>query len=205
MFYPNLSNTKMKLAYNIMGLQVDTIADIPPPQPTCCVEVINQEVDKQMFNDECSINCNLCATYPTKKLRVTGANAQVINATPVEATQRDYAVVRIAQIKDKHDAALRVQFNMDSQTPKTFLELEKLIKDGNYTVDDRAKSEEAVHYSIFYGVTFGKPMDKDGYKAAKDVLKDAAQKALDGATLKFVSDLEAVITDFEAWVYTPAT
>lgn len=175
-----------------------TVADTPPPAPYWPCELkTKQEVENTMF-DECT---------PRVKAKVLApmANAQIIGNIPVEATQRDYTVTRIGQIADRHDSALRVQFHLDSQNPGTFLELEKLIKDGNYTVNkDLVTADDAKFYSVFYGVTFGKPADKDGFKAARLALKTATQKALDAATLGDLSALQGVIADFEGWVYTPA-
>lgn len=156
----------------------------------------NQEVENTMFDE-----CTPCAPVKIRRSFVSApvANAQVIAAVPVESTQRDYAIERIKAIGEKHAQALRVQFHMDSQTPKNFLELEAMIKDGNYTISDRVKDDDTQYMPLFYGVTFGKPADKDGYKAAKDVLKTAVQKALDKATLSAVTELEGVINDIEAW------
>jgi len=159
------------------------------------------EMDKTMFDDN---ECPCVGISPRVKARTQIANAQIIGNVPVEATQRDYAIGMIKAIGDKHYAALRKQFHMDSETPKTFLELEALMKAGDYTVTDQAKSDEAQYYGTFYGVKFGKPADKDGYEAAKEVLKAAAQKALTGVTLKTIDALEGVIDDFEAWAYAPA-
>lgn len=199
-----------------------TIADTPPPplpNKELC-EVINldgklveyvwknkqKEEGTNPMNtyDECTPCCVAPAAYGANtkfgfKTKAAVANAQVINAVPVEATQRDYAIELIKSIGEKHAKALRVQFNMDLVNPSTFLELEKLIKDGNYTVSDMAREDDAKYCHMFYGVTFGKPADKEGYNSAKEVLKAAAQKALTGVTLKPVDQLEAVIDGFEAW------
>lgn len=192
--YPTITIQTIRELYKLEC--PDTVADTPPPQP-CCVEVTNQEEGQKMF-DECTLKPQ---GFKIKRAAVIApmASAQVISSVPVEATQRDYAIERIKAIGDKHAQALRVQFNMDTLSPKTFLELEALVKAGDYTVSDLAKSEDAHYYSVFYGVHFGKPKDEAGYDAAKEVLKAAFQKALDGATLKTIDVLESVIEDFEDW------
>lgn len=173
-----------------------TLGDI---MPQCTKQ--KQEVEQTMFDE-----CIPCEAPRIKRAFVSApvANAQVIGAVPVEATQRDYAIARVKAIADKHVRALRVQFNMDEKKPQTFLELEAMIKAGDYTVSEKALNDDAHFYNVFYGVTFGKPADKAGYEVAREVLKVAAQKALDKATLNTLDVLEAVIDDFEAWVYTPA-
>jgi len=186
-----------------------TVADTPPPptpikKGSWWTEQINKkEVDQTMFDECVSAPC-----LPRVKAKVLApmANAQVIGATPIEATQRDYVVQRISQIKDKHNSALRVQFNMDPKNPSTFLELEKAIKDGDYTVDlEKAKSGDARWNGIYYGVTFGKPTDEEGYNAARQVLKIATQKALDKAALRSPDQLEALIEEFEGWTLPTST
>lgn len=134
------------------------------------------------------------------KAKAAFANAQVINATPVEATQRDYAIALIKTIGEKHAEDLRKQFHMGNEMPKTFLELVDAIKNGNYTVNETEVNSDVAAYAGWnYGVNWGTKPDHDGYKAAREVLKAAAQKALTGATLKPLDQLEAVIDDFEAW------
>lgn len=148
--------------------------------------------------DECT-PCVAPAAYGVK-VRGSMANAQVINAVPVEATQRDYTIERIKDLGEKYAQALRVQFHMDQQHPQTFLQLVDAIKNGNYTVnEEEVNSEVAAFAGWSYGVRWGIKPDRDGYKAAKEVLKAAAQKALTKATLKPIDQLEAVIEDFEGW------
>lgn len=179
--------------------QLMNFADTPPPMNYIYgVKQINQEVENTMF-DECIAEAPRKIKFAAKTVQAPMANAQVIGSVPVEATQRDYAIALIKQIGEQHAKALRVQFNMDPKNPGTFLELEALIKAGDYTVTDDAKKEDARYYNVFYGVTFGKPADKDGYEAARAVLKAAAQKALTKVTLKPIEELEAVIEDFEGW------
>lgn len=157
------------------------------------VSQTNQEVDKTMYEE-----CIPCA--PRVKTRSAIANAQVINAVPVEATQRDYTIERVRDIADKFDTALRVQFHMDSEMPKTFLQLVDAIKNGNYRVDeDKINAYDAQYMGWHWGVTWGLKPDYVGYEAAKKVLKTATQKALDAATLKTPDALQGVIDDFEAW------
>lgn len=186
-----------------------TLADTPPP-------VVNERIwwsnnQKEGTNpmyDECTPRALLPANMPqTKtgfKAKAVMANAQIINAAPVEASQRDYAIELIKKIGEDHAQALRVQFHMDGDRPKTAVELIAAIKDGNYTLDqvrlaDFAGSIEAGFYNNEFGIRWGKPADAEGYKAAKEVLKAAAQKALTAVTLKPIDQLEAVIDDFEAW------
>lgn len=194
---PSFMDTEM-----IIKLMENTIADTPPVITNWVIAAKQkQEVEQTMFDE-----CTPCEAPRIKRAfgAVSNANAQVIGAVPVEATQRDYAIARVKAISDKHAKTLRVLFNMDEKKPETFLELEAMIKAGDYTVSDKAKSDDARYYNLFYGVTFGKPADKAGYEVAREVLKVAAQKALDKATLNTLDVLEAVIDDFEAWVYTPA-
>lgn len=157
--------------------------------------------------DECNM-CAPCAPTP-KSLFKKGliaapvANAQVIAAAPIEANQRDHAIARIRAIGEKHASALRVLFHMDNITPKTFLELEAIIKAGNYTVTDVAKGDDAQYYSLFHGIKFGKPADKDGYNAARDILKGVCQKYIDVVTMKPLDEAFNALEEFEAWTYNP--
>lgn len=165
-----------------------------------CNRADQKEVENTMSYDE--ISCVPCA--PRLKARTVMApmaNAQVISQPTVEASQRDYAIERIKAIGEKHARALRVQFNMDAdRQPETFNELKAAFDSGNYVVDkEKTDSEFAGHYSIFYGVKWGKPADKAGYEAAKAILQDDAQKFLDVVTLKTIDDALKAIGDFEAW------
>lgn len=197
--YPNITCRTLRELWYLE--QQNTVADTPPPQPTCCVEVNNQEVDQTMF-DEC--------TAPRKvRINAPMANAQVISAVPVEATQRDYTIERVKALGEKFAQGLRKQFHMDSDRPTTAVELITAIENKTYTLDTnllRVQAEEIKkgYFNNEYGINWGLPADVAGYGAAKEVLKAATQKALDGATLKPIDALEGVITDFEAWVYTPA-
>jgi hypothetical protein len=171
------------------------LADTEVCQPT-------KEVDKTMFN-EC------CDAAPRVKTRMAIANAQVIGNTPVEATQRDYTTERVKAIADKHSKTLHEQFHMDSDRPRTAAELIAAIKNDQFTLNTellktRADEIKRGYYNNEYGINWGPSPDIDGYNAATEALKAAAQKALDGATLKSLDALEGVINDFEAWVYTPA-
>lgn len=213
---PRLTCTKLKEAYEILfgtGNLIKqltsedyTVADTPPT-PTKgwrCKSNQKEEGINPMFDNE---------TWPAgvpcvKKARILApmANAQVIGSVPVEATQRDYAIQRIKAIGEKHANALRVQFYMDSEeTPKTARDLIAAIKEDAFRLDEKllAKNEENLQYfGPFYGIDWGKNApDTKGYEAAKEVLKTAAQKALDGATLKPVDQLEAAIDDFEGWKF----
>lgn len=157
-----------------------------------------------MFDDN---DCAPCA--PRLKARTNIANAQIIGNAPVEATQRDYAIQRIKAIGETHAQALRKQFHMDGDRPRTAEELIAAIKNDRFTLDTAMLKLHATeikrgYFNNEFGITWGQAPDGDGYEAAKEVLKDAAQKALDGVTLKTVDALEGVIDDFEAWVYTPA-
>lgn len=183
-----------------------TVVDTPPPPTSVGWWSTNQEVENTMsYNDEYILGAPTCMKIRKNFVSAPIANAQVIAAVPVESTQRDYAIERIKAIGEKHAQALRVQFHLDSQTPKTFLEMEAMIKAGDYTVGDLAKDDDARYSHIFYGVTFGKPADKEGYKAAKEVLKVFIQKALDQATLREVTELEAIIDGVEAWTLPTST
>lgn len=155
-----------------------------------------KQEEQQMFDE-----CTPCAQPKIKRAFISApvANAQVISNVPVEATQRDHAIARVKQIGEKHDAALRVQFNINHKIPHTFLELEALIKSGDYTVSDAAKSDDAKFWNVLWGVTFGKPADKDGYEAARDTLKEALQTAVDNVTLADIDTLLTEIEDFKAW------
>jgi len=168
---------------------------------TVCQQI---EVDKTMFDNECCVS-----TAPRVKTRAAIANAQVIGGVPVEATQRDYAIERVKAIADKHYAAFCKQFHMDNDRPQTAVELIAAIKNDQFTLDTNLLKTQADqikkgYFNNEYGINWGPTPDIDGYNTAKEVLKDAAQKALDGATLKPLDALEGVIDDFEAWVYTPA-
>jgi len=183
---------------------LDTVADTPPPPTTMGWWSINknQEVENTMF-DECTPRA------PNKmrfKVSSPVANAQVINAVPVESTQRDYAIGRIEAIGEKHAKALRPQFFMDAQDqPQTAVALIKAITEGDFildqnAIDSHAEEIERGYYNSFFGIKWGKNKpDVAGYKAAKDTLKVFIQKAVDQATLREVTELEAIIDGVEAW------
>lgn len=202
----NLQDAKNQIDKRIKDYIKDyTVADTPPDcMGLYPATVTNQKEEgiNPMFDDnDC---CVSTAPMPRLKARTTIANAQIIGNVPVEATQRDYAIERIKAIGEKHAAALRVQFRMDGQRPRTALELIDFIKNGKYTLDDAmVNSEDAIHFFNEYGINWGEKPDRVGYAAAKEVLKTAAQKALDAATLKTLDALEGVIDDFEAWTYVP--
>lgn len=193
---------------NALAKVRNNLADTQPSSENN-VEVTNQ---KEEGINPMNIESNWppqypCVTPATYGVKVRGsmANAQIINAAPVEATQRDYAIELIKSIGEKHNQTLRAQFNMNPTHPQTWTELKALIDVGDFTVDkDVLDSEYATYAGPLYGVTFGKPADKDGYKIAQETLKAAAQKALTAVTLKPIDQLETAIDDFEAWVYTPA-
>lgn len=159
--------------------------------------------------DECAPSC-LPSCQP-RKVRVNApmATASVVGNVPVEATQRDYATARIKDTITKLDAILQKQFNIGEQRPRTAVDLIAAIKDGEYTLDTKVLTEYAEgiksgYYNNEFGIKWGKPADTEGFTLARKALKDAAQAALDVATLGPVDGLQKAITDFEAWVYTPA-
>lgn len=153
--------------------------------------------------DECSMTTPIGPAVPPRGFgikKAAVANAQIINSVPVEATQRDYAIELIKSIGEKHAQGLRVQFHLDNETPKTFLELVDAIKNGNYTLNEHEVNSDVAKYAGWnYGVHWGAKADYVGYKVANEALKAAAQKALTGVTLKTLDQLEAVIDGFEAW------
>lgn len=192
--------------YKVFHGDTGVMIDCYPKDTVADTKVCQQiEVDKTMFDE---IECT-APSAPRVKARTQIANAQIIGNVPVEATQRDYATQLIGAIAEKHNQALRKQFHMDNERPKTAEELIAAIKGDAFILDTQMIKLHAAeikrgYFNNEFGITWGSPPDTDGYEAAKVALKAAAQKALTGATLKSIDALEGVIGDFEAWVYTPA-
>lgn len=195
------------LTYNIdRNFWEHTVADTPPSQVPCNIQWkwVETNQKEEGINPMFDISeCAPCAPTPMK-LRVTGANAQVINAVPVEATQRDYAIALIKKIGEEHAQVLRKQFHIDGDRPRTAQQLIDAIKNDQFTLDQgklAANAEEIQlgYYNNEFGIVWGPAPDAKGWTAAKDVLKDAAQTALTKATLNTIDKLEGVIEDFKAW------
>ncbi len=136
------------------------------------------------------------------------ANAAVALVAPVsvEATQRDFLTQRVTQVTYEHDMDLRKQFFMDAEDrPQTAEELIKAIEEGNYIFDQEMVDkvgEDIVHYNNEFGIRWGKDKpDRKGYKAAKAILKEAAQDVIDTVTTASIEEARKALKDFQVWTY----
>lgn len=207
--YTNINGERIHYTANIPSATAPATYSVNiPARYLADTNVCQKEVDKKMNAFDNAICCMEAEPY-VKKSRTQIANAQIIGNTPVEATQRDYAIARVKALADKHNLALRKQFHMDGERPQTAVELIAAIKNDTFHLDEfqlkqHANEIKRGYFNNEFGIVWGPEPDTKGFEAAQEVLKEAAQKALDGATLKPIDALEGVIDDFKAWVYTPA-
>lgn len=136
------------------------------------------------------------------------ANTSITSTTNIEATQRDYLVSRLRNIKRELRRGLENQFHLYAQAaPKSAKALVEAIKNDEFSFDEkllsRTDEDELRYYNNLYGIIWGKDTpDRDGFRKADAALDVRYQEALDAATLGPIDQAQQVIKDFQDWKYT---